>query len=58
MEIGVLGIGRTLDCLNRAGARSRINPVSVFVVYQYCICPPRTPYLDPTDGPADRLIMC
>ena len=21
-------------------ARPRINPVSVFVVYQYCICPP------------------
>ena len=36
----VLGIGHTLDCLNRAGPRSRINPVSVFVVYQYCICPP------------------
>ena len=36
-------IGRTLDCLNRAGVWWRINPVSVFVVYQYCICPPLAP---------------
>ena len=36
-------IGRTLDCLNRAGVWRRINPVSVFVVYQYCICPPLAP---------------
>ena len=36
----ILGIGRTLDCLSRAVGRSRINPVAVFVVYQYCICPP------------------
>ena len=26
--------------LSEQSARSRINPVAVFVVYQYCICPP------------------
>ena len=29
--------------LSEQSARSRINPVAVFVVYQYCICPPLPP---------------